>query len=346
MVDFSHMDKIARIFVIGNGDFANSVHYPSLCSLTNVEIVGICAFNKMRLNQTAAKYKIPETAVYVAHSPLDYQKRLIELKPDGVYVIGQPEHMFDVWVWCLENKFNLFIEKPMGLTLHQSRTLAFLAQKNGCITQVSHQRRSAPIMQKMRGECLKMGPISHALVEFYKNDIRPIYGAKDRMLDDYTHAVDTARWICGGDLVKIESQCRSILVPDINFICSTLYFDNESSCVVIGNWSSGRRLFRSLIHAPGICAEIELEKEAYLYSDGNCNAERFDTKVVAESNEFYVYGGFRNKSIEFIDSILARSEKTSSPFSDVLKTMEICDLILARDTIDRIIEKTDFKHKI
>ena len=327
------MGKSARICIIGNGRFANTVHYPSLVSLKDVEIVGICAFDEERLKQTSHKYKIPLKNIHAARSQLDYQKMLIDLHPDGVYVIGQPGRMFDIWVWCLENKFNLFIEKPMGMTIHQSRTLAYLARKNNCITQVSHQRRSAPLLQKMREECLKKGLVTHAIVEFNKYDISPLFGARDRMLDDYTHAVDTARWVCGGEVVKIESHCRRILVPDINWIGATLYFDNGATCNVIGNWTSGRRIFRVNIHAPGICTEVELEKEAFLYANGNYEGERYDTKEIAGSNELFVYGGFQRKNFEFIDSLLSGKERTSSPFADTLKTMEICVTILAQAII-------------
>lgn len=328
------MGRQARICIIGNGRFANEVHYPSLASLKEVEIIGICAFNSERLHQTAGKYKIPPKKIYVAKTRLDYQKMLIELQPDGVYVLGQPEYMFDIWVWCLSNKFNLFIEKPMGITIHQARMLAFLAKENECITQVSHQRRSAPILQKMKDECMKKGALTNAMVEFYKYDIRPMFEAGDRMLDDFTHSVDTARWICGGEVVKIESHCRRIQVPDINWIGATLYFENGTTCYVIGNWASGRRIFRVNMHAPGICAEVELEKEAFLYLDGNCQGERYDTKEVADSSEFFVYGGFQNKTIEFVNSLLERKEKTSSPFSDVLKTMEICETILGQAIVN------------
>ena len=334
--DFNYMGKTARICIIGNGRFANTVHYPSLASLKDVEIVGICAFDEERLKQTAFKYKIPEKNIYVAQSQYDYQKMLIDNQPDGVYVIGQPERMFDIWTWCLENKFNLFIEKPMGMTIHQSRILAYLAGKNSCITQVSHQRRSAPLLQKMKDECLKKGPVTHAVVEFNKCDIRPSLGARDRMLDDYTHSVDTARWVCGGEVVRIESHCRRIMVPDINWIGATLYFDNGATCYVIGNWTSGRRIFRVNIHAPGICAEVEIEKEAFLYADGNYEGERFNTEEIAGSSELFVYGGFQKKTIEFINSILSGREETSSPFSDTLKTMEICETILAQAMISGV----------
>ena len=328
------MKNKVRICVIGNGKFANKVHYPSLASFKDVEIVGICAYHEERLKITAEKYHIPEDNIFVSTSSNDYQKMILHCQPDGIYVIGQPETMFDIWVWCLENKYSLYIEKPMGLTMHQSRTLAFLADKNNCISQVSHQRRSAPIMQKMRAECLKKGPITHAVVEFNKCDIQPMLVSRDRMLDDFTHSVDTARWLCGGEVVKIESECKRINVPDINWIGATLHFDNGSSCYVIGNWASGRRVFRVQIHAPGICAEVELEKEAFLYSDGNYEGERYDTQIVANSDKISVFGGFQQKNREFIDSILSGKEITSSPFRDTLKTMEICHKILSQEILD------------
>lgn len=67
-------------------------------------------------------------------------------------------------------------------------------------------------------------------------------GAIDHMMDDCTHSVDTARWICGGEVVKIELHCRRILVPDINWIEATLHFDNGATCLLVNSWASGRRV--------------------------------------------------------------------------------------------------------
>jgi predicted dehydrogenase len=214
--------------------------------------------------------------------------------------------------------------------------LAYLARENNCITQVSFQRRSAPILQKIKEACLKKGAITHALVEFNKYDMNPMSGDRDRMLDDYVHAVDTARWICGGEVVKIESHCRRLMVPDINWIASSLYFANGSSCYVIGSWTSGRRIFRAHMHARGICGEVEVEKEAYLYTEGDYEGVKYDSREIAGSDELYVYGGFRNKSREFINSLLSGKEETSSPFSDALKTMHVCETILAQALMEGV----------
>jgi len=326
----SRKRKQVRICVIGAGRMANAVHYPSLNSFDDVDIVGICDASEESLASTADKYSISQSKRFLSRHPNDYQKMLKKLKPDGVYVIGPPNIMYDIWMWCLENRFNLYIEKPMGLSIHQARSLAWLADKNKCITQVSHQRRSSPLLKKMHKECLKRGPITHGVVEFFKCATSPFVGACDHMMDDCTHSVDTACWISGGEVSEVQSHCKRIGVPDINWIGAMLHFDNGSSCSLINTWTSGRRLFRVQMHAPGIYTDAEVEGKACLYVDGDYEGKAFDAKEVAASDEFYVYGGFRNKNREFIDSLKYAKDVCSSPFRDALKTMEICEIILAQ----------------
>ena len=42
--------------MIGAGGMANGVHYPSLDSFDDVEIIAVCDLNQERLNATADKY--------------------------------------------------------------------------------------------------------------------------------------------------------------------------------------------------------------------------------------------------------------------------------------------------
>jgi predicted dehydrogenase len=190
---------------------ANRVHYTSLASFTDVEIAAICDIDADRLRQTADAYGI--TRRYT-----DYQTMIEDVAPDGVYAIGQPHILYDVWLWCLQHGQHLFIEKPMGITWHQASMLAYLAEQHRLTTQVCHQRRTCPLLVAMREECLKRGPITHAVCEFFKCEPRPYLEARDHMLDDCTHAIDTVRWMCGGKVVGIESHCKRVGVPDINWI--------------------------------------------------------------------------------------------------------------------------------
>lgn len=315
------MDKVTVAF-IGCGDMANRVHYPSLASFSDVEIVALCDIDTEKLNATGDKYGI-------SNRYTNYQKMIEETSPSAVYAIGQPHVMYDVWMWCLKRGLNLYIEKPMGITLHQARALAYMAEKQGCITQVGFQRRVAPLLVQLKEQCLKHGPVVHAVCEFYKYSPQPYLEARDHMMDDGVHALDTLRWICGGEVQRILSVTRSVSVPDINFISAILEFDNGSTGVMINSWTSGKRIFRVQMHAPGIWAEADPEDKGCLYQDGDTQGVEYDTKVVAGSDEFFVYAGFQAKNREFIDGLKLKKQPGSN-FSDALKTMEVAEKILAK----------------
>ena len=89
------------------------------------------------------------------------------------------------------------------------------------------------------------------------------------------------------------------------------------------------------MHAPGICAEAEHENKGYLYADGDTQGVEYDTKAVAGSDAFYVYGGFRAKHREFIDCLKV-GRQPGSHFTDALKTMEVAERILAQATLKGI----------
>jgi len=325
------MPDRVRVAMIGAGSMANAVHYPSLASFSDVEISAICDLDEERLNTTADKYGVKDR--YYGPGFNGYQKMLAVVKPDAVYAIGQPNIMYPIWKQCLESGFNLYIEKPMGITLHQARALAYLAEKHCCITQVSFQRRSCPMVVQLYDECIRRGPINHAVCEFYKCNPEPYLDARDHITDDGVHAIDTLRWICGGEVTDIKAIARNIGTPDLNFFAVLLSFDTGATGVLLNSWTSGRRIFRVQIHGQGICAEAEHEGKGLLYADGDTKGVCYDTKEAAGGDALWQYGGFRNKNREFIDCVKAGSFP-SSCFADAVKTMEVADRILALNLLN------------
>ncbi len=318
-------NKTVRVAMIGAGGMANNVHYPSLASFSDVQIAAICDLDSQRLNATADQYGVQGRYD-------DYRKMIEAVAPDAVYAIGQPQYMFDIWTWCLSHGLNLYIEKPMGITFHQARALAYMAEQHGSITQVSFQRRSCPMVVKLRDECLKRGPITHAICRFYKCEIKPYLEARDHMMDDGVHAIDTLRWMCGGEVRKIHSVTKRVQVPDINFISALLEFDNGATGLMLNSWTSGRRIFAVEMHAPGICVEAEHEVAGYLYADGDTKGVRYDSREVAGGDQLYVFGGFQAKNREFIDCVKAGTQPSSN-FSDAIKTMAVAEKILAQSLL-------------
>lgn len=312
-------ERTVRVAVVGAGQMANLVHYPSLASIDDVEIVGVCDLDEARRDETADRWGV--TGRYA-----DWVAMVEETRPDAVYVIGPPEMMYGIWCACLERGLDLFVEKPLGLTAHQARTLARLARENDCITQVGFQRRNSPLLGWMLEGAREHGDVVHAVCRFYKNDIRPMSIARDHMMDDGVHAIDTLRHLCGGEVVAITDVTRRVVVDDINFITATLQFDTGAVGILVNSWTSGRRTFGVEVHAPGFMAEGDLETEATIWT-----AEGTSTLEAAEaagSSELYRLGGFRSKSAEFIESVRTR-RPASSDFADALKTMLVAETILA-----------------
>ncbi|AHF90431.1 dehydrogenase [Opitutaceae bacterium TAV5] len=314
--------KPLRIAMIGAGQLATAMHYPSLVSMPDVEIAAMCDMNPERLKLVGDQFG-------VARRHTNYRDMLEEITPDAVYVVGPPHHMYDIWTDCLKRGLNLFIEKPLGLTLHQAQNLAHLAGKHGCITQVGFQRRIAPIAVKLYDECRKRGPIVHAVCRFYKCASDPFSGAVDHMMDDGVHSIDTLRWLCGGEIIRIQSVTRRVGTPDINFISALIEFDTGATGLLVNSWTSGRRIFDIEIHAPGICAELQHEGKGRLHADGDTTGVEFDTREVSGSDQIHVYGGFHAKSREFLDAMRA-GRLPSSHFGDALKTMTAAVEILSQ----------------
>jgi predicted dehydrogenase len=258
-----------------------------------------------------------------------------EVKPDGVVCVGQPHIMYDIWAWCLKQGLNLYVEKPLGLNIHQARMLEAMALENGCITTCSLQRRTTPSVTKAREECLKRGSITHALVRFYKCNIETRYDARDHMMDDTVHSIDALRWACGDSEIKsIDSVTKRVGVKDINFISATLHFENGSTGYLINSWSSGRRVFDIEMHAPGICAEMEHEVGGYVYADGDTKGVYIDSAECAGGAELHVRTGVKVLARDFVDSCRA-GKQTCSSFTSALKGMEIAEMILAQATLAR-----------
>jgi predicted dehydrogenase len=179
-------------------------------------------------------------------------------------------------------------------------------------------------------QCLSHGPIVHAVCEFYKWAPEPMLGARDHMMDDGVHAIDTIRWMCGGEVSGVESICRRIGTPDINWIGAALEFDTGAVGYLVNSWVSGRRIFRVEMHAPGIQVDAEVEGEARIYADGDTQGVLYDARRVAGSDELYVYGGFLAKHADFVRAVREGADTAESRFSDCLKTIEVAEEILAQ----------------
>ena len=80
-----------RVAMIGAGQMANNVHYPSLASFDDVEIAAICDVDPARLNATADKYGVERRYS-------DYRRMIEELTPGVTFFALHPNAPGDIEV--------------------------------------------------------------------------------------------------------------------------------------------------------------------------------------------------------------------------------------------------------
>jgi virulence factor len=319
------MDKV-RVAVIGAGALANAMHYPSLSSLDDVEIVATCDLDPERLSATAERFGI-------ANRFSDYHEMLDRTRPDAVYALMPPHHLFDVAMDVLSEGYNLFVEKPPAVTTHQTEAMARMAERKGAVTAVGFQRRYHPMVRACYDGVRQAGAINQVVSCFYKNlppqEVHPYYrGAIDVLRCDAIHAVDALRYYAGlAEVQAVASEVRTLDGWYAVSFNSLVSFGNGVVGILLANWRTGRRTFRFEFHAPGATSFAEVDGEGLVWVDNQREpAFRARYDEFAGSDADYVNQGFQAEARAFIDAIKAGTPPHNS-LQDAVQSMRLADMI-------------------
>ncbi len=313
--------KKVNIALIGAGGMANGVHYPSLKECEDVNLVGLCDLIPSKLQATAERFEIEQTFT-------DYKQMLEKTSPDAVYVLMPPQHLFPLVIHCLSQQHHVFIEKPPGVTLHQTKEMARAAEKNGCKTMVGFNRRFIPLLQRVKTIVEERGPIIQGMSTFHKNTPGALYydGVIDVLTCDAIHAVDALRWIGGGEVKAVASDINSFYSERENSFNAIVKFTSGASGYLCTNWAVGTRIHIFEMHAREISAYINPDAggRAVLHSPEGIT--EITPEEAAGSDATHRVYGFYGESRHFVDAIL-QDQQPDSCFADAVKTMELVSAI-------------------
>jgi predicted dehydrogenase len=330
--------KQVRVALVGAGAMANRYHYPSLARFPDVELVGIADLVEDKARATAARFGIPVVST-------DYRRLLAETSPDAVYVLMPPQVLYEPAQFALTQGLHVFVEKPLALTTAQARMLAYTAGAHGCLTMTGFQRRHVPAVTALRARVEARGPIHHVDVSFLKStaDLTHPAGFYDGAIDAFTsdgiHAVDTLRWLCGGEVEEVQAQVRRRFVPGPlpNAISALVSFSSGAVGTVHYNQVTGRRVFRAEFSGQNITASVDPDRESWIVADNGepevTPSRDYGLEVAgsAEALEDRHWLGFWHEHRHFIDCVKAGKQPTSH-FADAVKSMELVERILHTGT--------------
>ncbi|NCO37868.1 MAG: hypothetical protein COZ06_04095 [Armatimonadetes bacterium CG_4_10_14_3_um_filter_66_18] len=319
-------DKV-RICCIGCGGMASSQHYPSLAEMQDVELVALSELDEAKMQAGVEKFGFPKTYA-------DYREMVETEKPDAVYALMPPMHIFPVLEYLLSHGHNTFTEKPPALTLYQGRVLVDLIEKNGNITMVGYQRKWVPLVRKMRELVEERGPLDQFTVGFHKNGAAGLYygGAIDVLTCDASHMVDCLLWLGGSDPVDVVSAVRNSTTDSNCKYNALVAFEDDRTGFFSANWNSGTRYLELEIHGNGCVARSDVENTGTYYDRDHPAGITLTAQEAAGSDVGYRAMGFFDQSRHFIDCVKSGEQPVGS-YPSAYKTMELVEAFYANSMI-------------
>ena len=208
-----------KICVIGCGSHSSKVHGPSLrkyaSEYPDTVLAACCDLDP----EKAAKYK---EAFGFERCYTDMYKMLETEKPDAVCVIVPERFICDTACTVMGLGFHVMLEKPPGLNPAENLRLINAAEKSGVINQVAFNRRSMPLINRLKEQIdeYASGTVQSLFYEFYR------YNRKEPTFETTAiHGIDTARHIIGSDYKSVRFTYREM--PELGSKVANIFMDCE-----------------------------------------------------------------------------------------------------------------------
>ncbi|MFF2289477.1 Gfo/Idh/MocA family protein [Peribacillus butanolivorans] len=179
--------KKPRIGMIGLGSIAQKAYLPILTKEMDWSFVGAFSPSKDKLKIICNQYRIQ-----------DFNSlQTLAAECDAVFVHSSTSSHFEVVSSLLNKGIDVYVDKPLAATVAEAEKLVELSEKSGRKLMVGFNRRFAPMYVQAKQQAQNIASVR---IEKHRTDSMGPYSYDFRMLDDYLHVVDTARWLANGDL--------------------------------------------------------------------------------------------------------------------------------------------------
>ena len=214
-------DKKPKIGVVGAGHLGKH-HIKHLSNHKGVDFVGVFDTNEDSLKNICDEFSV---------KPLQSLEELISLC-EAVNIVTPTNTHFDIARKFLNQKKDVFIEKPITNTVEEALALINLAKTNECIVQVGHIERFNPTINKLKElvdnphyiEIERLAPFQARGTEV------PV------VLDLMVHDIDLILEMVNSPLESIQASGAKMMSNSIDVAHAHIKFQNG----VVANLKSSR----------------------------------------------------------------------------------------------------------
>jgi UDP-N-acetylglucosamine 3-dehydrogenase len=247
-----------RIVQIGTGGWGKN-HTRVLSQLG--ALCAVCDADSTRAKEFGTKYSVNH------YSSLD--TLLDSEKFDGAFICTPTSTHFKIAKTLLEQKKNVFVEKPMTYLSHEGEELQKLAEKNKVVLTCGYIERFNPAVALVKEyvKSKKYGEL--IMLEFHRENRMPLH-IKDVgiIYDTSVHDIDTAMWFFDDTPEVVFARSGKIRHEHEDFATIMLGFRDNKVAVIASNWITPTRVRKfsavcsdAIISSDFISQEVKIETD-------------------------------------------------------------------------------------
>jgi nucleoside-diphosphate-sugar epimerase/predicted dehydrogenase len=153
-------DSTIRAAIVGTGYIAD-FHARGIQAAPDVELVAACDANANVARAFGAAWRVPAYP--------DLQELLTDQRVDVLHVAVPPDLHFGLAKTALEAGVSLFLEKPMCVSVEQTRELLAIAARKGLAVGVNHSMLFEGAFRRLRDHVHagRLGPVDHLTFNYF-----------------------------------------------------------------------------------------------------------------------------------------------------------------------------------
>ena len=275
-------DKL-RYALIGCGRIAPNHIAAALNNADTMEIVAVCDLHPQQMEDVLRP--LPDTYKASVKRYTDYRAMLSAEKPALVAIATESGNHAAIGLDCIAAGAHLIIEKPIALSLSDTRALMEAAKAQGVQICACHQNRFNKSIQKIRSavEEGRFGKMLHGAAHIRWNRGKSYYEqapwrgtwAQDggALMNQCIHNIDLLRWMMGGEVAEVMAYTDNQKHP---------YIEAEDIGMALVKFTNGAY---GLIEGTTNIYPQNLEETLYLFGeDGTVKAGGKSVNIIEEWN--------------------------------------------------------------
>ena len=217
-------DGATKLGIIGTGNHSRGIMLPLFAKEKEVEIKALCSSTGSTASSISDRYKVD----YVTS---DYKEILSNPDIDAVYAATRHDTHAEIVTAALNAGKHVLVEKPMGMTTEELKTIQEAAKDTDLVCAVCHNRRYSKLFQQLKGY-LSGGPIiarytvavgripnSHWTLDSKEGGGR-LVGEADHFFDIFTALIQSKPVDISANFLAPENNSKSALY---NFLVQVSY---------------------------------------------------------------------------------------------------------------------------